>query len=141
MSIAIIQITQTELAEKAISTNREELTFENQVFTKGPSFSLRCKEPALKYCQQMAKLRLKSLLIQEKYGFTIWTQSQKAGNQGLNGKERHLKTSSLTKTQQKSASDSNILEKYQGQGDKLDQQENQNVFTKYFSLKLLRQKY
>ncbi|MDJ0636083.1 MAG: hypothetical protein QNJ34_23065 [Xenococcaceae cyanobacterium MO_188.B29] len=141
MSIAIIQITQAELAEKAISTNREELTFENQVFSKGPSFSLKCKEPALKYCQQMAKLKLKSLLIQEKYGFTIWTQSQKPGNQGLNGKERYLKTSSLTKTQQKSASGSNILEKYQGQGDKLDQQENQNVFTKYFSLKLLRQKY
>ena len=141
MSIAIIQITQTELAAKEISTNREELTFENQVFTKGPSFSLKCKEPALKYCQQMAKLKLKSLLIQEKYGFTIWTQSQKPGNQGLNGKERYLKTSSLTKTQQKSASGSNILEKYQGQGDKLDRQENQNVFTKYFSLKLLRQKY
>ena len=141
MSIAIIQITPAELAEKAISTNREELTFENQVFSKGPSFSLKCKEPALKYCQQMAKLKLKSLLIQEKYGFTIWTQSQKPGNQGLNGKERHLKTSSWAKTQQKSASDSNILEKYQGQGDKLDRQENQNVFTKYFSLKLLRQKY
>ena len=38
MSIAIIQITQTELAAKEISTNREELTFENQVFTKGPRF-------------------------------------------------------------------------------------------------------
>ena len=141
MSIAIIQITQTELAAKEISTNREELTFENQVFTKGPSFSLKCKEPALKYCQQLAKLKLKSLLIHEKYGFTIWTQSQKPKNQGSNKKEYHLKTSSLTKNQQKSASGSNILRKYQGQSDKLDQQDNQNVFTKYFSLKLLRQKY
>ena len=131
MNKAIIQITQEELAARARNKNSEKLTFENQVFARGPSFSLRCKEPALKYCQQMAKKNLKSLLIEVKYGFTIWTQSDQTENQYLNGKEHNFPIHSLTKAKQQSVSNSKILGRYRGQVDEVSLQDNQGASTKY----------
>lgn len=138
MSLAIIQITQEELSARAINTNSEELIFENQVFAKGPSFSLQCKEPALKYCQHMATKNLKSLLIEVQYGFTIWTQSHKTAN-----KERNFKVSSLTKAKQESVSSSKMLRKYRGQVHEVNQKDNQDAPKKQrnFLRSILRQKY
>ena len=141
MSIAIIQITQAELAAKAINTSKEKLTFENQVFAKGPSFSLRRKEPALKYCQQMAKNKLKTLLIQEKYGFTIWTQFPKPRNQSLNRKEYNPQISSATGTRQQSGSHIQMLGKYQSQVPEVSQQDSQNDGADNFVRKTLLRKY
>ena len=141
MSIAIIQITQEELAARAIKINSEKLTFENQVFAKGPSFSLRCKEPALKYCQQIAKRKLKILLIQEKYGFTIWTQSHKTKNQHSNRKE-HAPQISSTKAKQQLVSSSKISEKERSKVDEVSQKDSQKASTdNNFLRKMLLRKY
>ena len=141
MSIAIIQITQAELAAKAINTSKEKLTFENQVFAKGPSFALRRKEPALKYCQQMAKKKLKTLLIQEKYGFTIWTQFPQSKNQSLNRKKYNPQILSSTEAQQQSVSNIQMLKKYQSQVHEVSQQDNQNDGEDNFFRKTLLRKY
>ena len=127
MSVAIIQITQAEVAAKAINTSKEKLTFENQVFAKGPSFSLRWKEPALKYCQQMAKKKLKTLLIQEKYGFTIWTQFPKTKNQPLNIKEYNTRISSSIEAKQQSVSKIQRLKQYESQVDEVSQKDSQDA--------------
>ena len=144
MSVAIVQITQKELAAKAIKIDSEKLTFENQVFAKGPSFSLRCKEPALKYCQQIAKKKLKTLLIQEKYGFTIWTQSHQTKNQylkHLDRKDYTPKTSSSTKAKQQSVSNSKISGKYRGQANEMSQKDSQDASTGNFLRKIFLRKY
>ncbi|MDJ0686907.1 MAG: hypothetical protein QNJ41_00195 [Xenococcaceae cyanobacterium MO_188.B32] len=141
MSIAIIQITQEELAARAIKINSEKLTFENQVFAKGPSFSLRCKEPALKYCQQIAKRKLKILLIQEKYGFTIWTQSHVSENLHSNRKKCAPQISS-TKAKQQSVYSSKISEKERSKVDEVSQKDSQKASTdNNFLRKMLLRKY
>ena len=132
MSIAIIQITQAELAARAINTSSEKLTFENQVFAKGPSFSWKRKEPALRYCQQMAKKKLKTLLIEEKYGFTIWTQSYKLENSHLSRKDYNP---------QVSPSGSQRVRNYQSQAPEVNQKNNQDTGADNFSRKKLLQKY
>lgn len=141
MSIAIIQITQEELAARAIKINSEKLTFEKQVFDKGPSFSVSRKEPALKYCQQIAKRKLKTLLIQEKYGFTIWTQSETSGNRHSNQKESDPKISSSTKAKQESVSGSKMSRRYRGQIREMSQEDSKDASSGNFLRRILFRKY
>ena len=141
MSVAIIQITQEELAARAIKINSEKLTFENQVFAKGPSFALRRKEPALKYCQQIARKKLRTLLIQENYGFTIWTQSHNTKNKHLNRKESASQISSLTKAKPQSISSNKMSEKYRGQANEISQKDSQDADDGNFLRRMLLRKY
>lgn len=141
MSIAIVEITQQELAAKNINTNNQELIFENLVFAKGPSFSSKCKEPALQYCQQMANKNIKSLLIEVKYGFTIWTQSRQTDNQHLNRREHNATISSLIKAKEQSISDRQILGGPPVQANKVSQKDNRDAPKQNALRSLLRRKY
>lgn len=141
MSIAIVEITQQELAAKNINTNNQELIFENLVFAKGPSFSFKCKEPALQYCQQMANKNIKSLLIEVKYGFTIWTQSRQTDNQYLNTREHNATISSLIKAKEQSTSSRKTLGEPQVQVNKVSQKDNRDASKQNALRSLLRRKY
>ena len=138
---AIVQITQKELAAKNINTSNQELIFDNLVFAKGPSFSFECREPALKYCQQMAKANIKSLLIEVKYGFTIWTQSRQTDNQYLNQQELHSRKPSGAKTRIPLVSSNKSQGKYRGQVNEISTQNNQDAVKKHLLPNLLRKKY
>ena len=75
MSAFVIELTEEEfIKQTSCAKNALSLDFQNASFKKGPTFSTAMREQAIKYCQKFVAKKLKSLLVENKYSFTVWTQ-------------------------------------------------------------------
>ena len=82
MSAFVIELTEEELFKQTSCTNNAlSLDFQNASFKKGPTFSTAMREQALKYCQKFVTKKFKSLLVENKYSFTVWVQQESAKTQ------------------------------------------------------------
>lgn len=89
----------------------------------------------------MANKNIKSLLIEVKYGFTIWTQSRQTDNQYLNTREHNATISSLIKAKEQSTSSRKTLGEPQVQVNKVSQKDNRDASKQNALRSLLRRKY
>jgi hypothetical protein len=82
VSSFIKQITEQEFQEQTLYQKNDLLiNFENNQFKKGLTFSLTMQEQAINYCQRLVTKSLSSLLVKEKYYFTVWVQANKIESQ------------------------------------------------------------
>jgi hypothetical protein len=82
VSSFIKQITEQEFQEQTLCPkNSLFINFENNQFKKGLTFSLTMQEQAIKYCQKLVTQSLSSLLVEEKYSFTVWVQDKNIESQ------------------------------------------------------------
>jgi hypothetical protein len=82
VSSFIKQITEQEFQQQTLyQKNDLSIRFENDRFKKGLTFSITMQEQAINYCQRLVAKSLSSLLVKEKYSFTVWVQEKNLESQ------------------------------------------------------------
>lgn len=80
MSEYLIHLTEKEFKQYLSTLNASSIDYENNSFNKGFTFSLRMQEQAIKYCKKFAAKKIKTLLVKDRYGITVWIQAQNSNS-------------------------------------------------------------
>ena len=86
MSDCLRHFTEKEFNKYSYPLNASSIDYEGNSFNKRLTFSLAMQEQAIKFCQKLAVIKIKSLLVTGKYGITIWIQTQNSNSKSIKPK-------------------------------------------------------